>query len=233
MPRPYTINAHDPAQSVAGVLPQQWVGIHLRLRNRQQNPEDLGGRGLPVLRGFRPGGVAAVPDQVLPPLRFPRELEQPFAQDRRAVDRDQRLWRREDASADRVDQAQRRGASGRLFVQRLRLDQIDLGEAEEGEIVAIVLGDVARIHRELHDAGALVLVRRRGITDRVREDQWYAPGAARRLRTLAHGRPRFLIHLRSLQEDLPPHVGAIDGATGFRQRREAVPRLGAELRVVQ
>src|SRR5438874_12710624 len=100
MLRPYTTTPTTTAttsqtpQSGREILRQQRIRVDLRLRNRHQHEMIRPGRlELPGLR------VLAEPDQILAPLRFERELEQAFAQDRGWRDGTQRVPRGEGAGA--------------------------------------------------------------------------------------------------------------------------------------
>src|ERR1041385_1112628 len=68
-----------PRQSVPGVLRDQRIGVDLRLRNRHQH--DFVRCGAIAFLELPASGVLAVPDQILAPLSFTVELEQPLAQD--------------------------------------------------------------------------------------------------------------------------------------------------------
>src|SRR5438094_6276983 len=118
-------------QSVPEILRQQRIGVYLGLRNRHQHEMIRPGRlELPGLR------VLAEPDQILASLRFKRELEQAFPQDRGRRDGAQRVPRWEGTSAHGLQQRQGIWGPRRPGELRLGLDQIHPGETKVGEIVA-------------------------------------------------------------------------------------------------
>src|SRR2546426_5775913 len=134
MLRPYITHQtgrHLP-QLVPRVLLQHRVGVDLRLRDRHQH--EVVRPGCLELPGLR---VLAKPDQVLSPLRFERQLEQPFAQDDVwGDDGTERVPPREGTSAHGLQQREGTRSPRRPVELRLGLDQVDLGEAEVREIVA-------------------------------------------------------------------------------------------------
>src|SRR5207249_5335306 len=90
--------------------------------------------------------------------------------DRVTSHRPNRLRRVEVAGAQVVDPRLRPGRVPRLE-ERFRLDQVDLAEAEIGEVIAVVGTDVLGVRRPLEDAGAFVLVGGRRVPDAVGEYQ--------------------------------------------------------------
>src|SRR5215210_3207168 len=95
-------------ESVSRILLELWVGIDLRLRNRHQDTVGIRHR----LERPRCGRVQTVPNEILSPLGFTGELEEPLLKDLRAElrlrSRRDRLHGVEDAGADDVGVRERR-----------------------------------------------------------------------------------------------------------------------------
>src|SRR5438093_3947165 len=141
-PYPPTALRDAPRPSVPGVLREQRIGVDLRLRNRHQHPKVLRGPRLelPALR------VLAEANQILPPLPLTVELEQALAQDHVRGDRAERVPAGgERASPYQPQQRQRSRAARPASELCFGLDQIDLGQTEPGEVVAVVLLHVLRV----------------------------------------------------------------------------------------
>src|SRR5207247_9045879 len=86
---------------------------------------------------------------------------------------------------------------------RFGLDQIDLGQTQPGEVVAVVLLHVLRVGGPLVDARALAFARGRHVGDANREDQWVALPVRRGLAVLN-------VHLRPDAEHLPTLLETIE-----------------------
>src|SRR5687767_12470098 len=201
---------------VPRVLDEQWVRVDLRLRDRHQNPE----RRCDTL--VEPGAlrVLIVPDQILAPLALGCELEQPLIQYRRSESGlrhsgAERLVRLEYAGANLIQQPNRCGRLSKL-VERLCLNQHDLGKPEMREVIAVELLDVGRVHRPLGDTDAGTFTGVRNVIDGWNENE-------RITCTVIDGRPGLEVELPSLEEDLPPLVGRIECEVCLRNRGEAVP----------
>src|SRR5687767_1912465 len=133
-------------RSVPGVLRQLGVSVDLSLRNRHQDRARCRGR-----LEFPAGGVLTVPNEILPALGLTSELEQTLLKNDIARQRTrERLIRLEDASTQRVDQ--RQPCLTPQLELRLRLDQIDLAEAEEREVIAVLLIHVIRVARPFRES---------------------------------------------------------------------------------
>src|SRR5882672_12704070 len=131
MLRPYF--AITPRQLVPWVLRQQGVRADLRLRDRHQNVVVRARRLAADQTRWGVGSIRelAEPDQVLPPLDFTEQLEQPLPENQGIGDRRKRRRDGVGAVAQEVEGYQRRTVLPE-HVLGLALDQIHFAETEIG-----------------------------------------------------------------------------------------------------
>src|SRR6266513_5212323 len=221
-PYPSATLADSPRQSVPGVLRDQRIGVDLRLRNRHQD-ERRGPRTSPRRRVLElpAGGERAVPDQILAPLPLTVELEQALPQDDVRSNGAERVPAGVRARTYLPQQRQGSRAARPPGELRFGLDEIDFGQTEPGEIVAVVLLHMLRVGGPLVDARALAFARGRYVGDANREDQRVALPVRRGLAVLD-------VHLRPHEEHLPALIEGIERVVRLCHGGEAVPRRGAE-----